>query len=111
KHWETWEAYRELHSNMLDERGTVYATGGDVKGEAGHTIIVVDGADFDTHYRERGRIFLQTDPIAKLKGIEVHPGESNHVYFRGIRAMDLNNPSAYTYNIIDDVTLTEDRTI
>lgn len=111
KGWETWQAFRELYCNAMDEGGNAYDTSDEVKGETGFTKVVVTGADFEKHFRERDKIILATERMMSLPGLDVHAGESDHIYYRGIRVMKLDQPSRYTYNITQTVTLTEDRTV
>lgn len=102
--WEPWQAYRELRSNCIDEGGEVF-TEASVRGEDGYTTFCI--GEIDTQ-----AVFLQ-DRSPKLlfnnSAIEIYEGESEHIYYRGIRAKDLNVPSLYTYNVIQDCKLTEDR--
>ena len=112
KTWELWQAFRELACNTIDENGTYYET--DEKNPLGsddETLIVVSGAAFADTWRERDRIILSTKPMFSGKLAEVHVGESHHVYYRGVRVMKLDKPTLFTYNILEKVELTEDRTI
>lgn len=79
--------------------------------EEGFTTIQVVGDDFRRAALEKNKIFLETTPIGEFSGVEIHPGQSDCVYFRGIRAMKLDKKSAFTYNIKTEIELTEDRTI
>lgn len=106
KNWEPWQAYREIHSNCLDENGEVFNSVA-IPREEGFTTFAIQ--DMDT----RG-IFLSDLNAKRLFNdyrIEVYEGESNHIYYQGIRAKDLDKPSMYTYNILERCTLTEDRLI
>lgn len=42
--------------------------------------------------------------------LEIYEGESNRIFYRGIAVQKLEKPSCYTYNIIERLYLTEDRT-
>jgi len=105
KKWEVWQAYRELHSNMLDEGGLVIDE--PIEDE---TVLVARGESIHMQYLGRDDIFLATKPIAANSMIEVHPGESSAVFYRGVRAGHLPNPGAFTYNFLCEMELTEDRT-
>lgn len=139
KNWELWQAFRELESNTMDEDGVTSCLSADsssVDGlvKSGRTIIVVEGNDFAQVYHNRADIFLPnatryntlTDGdgnVTALPDMEVFDVPSRYIYYRGIRVLDLNahnyepdaqeNPikSRYTYNLIGDTTLTEDRTL
>lgn len=102
--WEPWQAYRELHSNCLDE-------GGEISDKPLHadTVIEVTGEAIQKEYLDRGRLFLQHEPIAKVDGLEVHAGQTRFIYYRGVRAGVLPERAMFTYNITADMTLSEDR--
>lgn len=95
--WELWQAYRELYSNCVDE-------GGDI-GEEGDTVIHAEIGDV-----EHSDVFLPPrNAIISSNGCDIFPGESRHLYYKGIRAGSLQRRSMYTYNITS-ADLTEDRT-
>lgn len=108
-HWETWQVFRELYSNCLDEGGDLFMS------EAGpaedHTTIWVEGAAFAEAARERSRYFLEGEPIYKGVLAEVHRGAGNGIYYRRVLVGRLPKSGAFTYNLIGGVTLTEDRTL
>lgn len=110
KFWEPWMAGRELVSNALDEGGKYFMADSWIKDPTG-TVIIVHGRDVFSLYGELAKVFINTQPIVKGSWVDIHAGESDWVYYRGIRAMKLENPSMYTYNILSELTLTEDRTI
>ena len=110
KFWEPWMAGRELASNALDEGGEYYPTNNPEHDYRGTTIIV-SGRDAYGLHEELGKVFLKTEPIWRGTRANIHPGPSNWIYYRGIRAGVLEKPSMYTYNILSEMTLTEDRTI
>lgn len=111
KNWKPWQAFRELYSNMLDEpEGKCSYTKLIANPKPGYTTIVVDGCEFDELYENRRSVFLEGDPLLKVPGLEVHFGQSKAIYYNGMRAMDLPQPSLFTYNITSRMTLTEDRT-
>lgn len=103
RNWELWQAYREIHSNCLDEGGEIY-TGEVRSGVAGETIFCLP--DMDTT-----GIFLDASSPRLFSGadVDIYEGESSHIYYNGIRAKDLDRPSIYTYNIKRECKLTEDR--
>lgn len=106
KNWVVWQAYRELHSNMLDEKGVV--SDRELQDDV---VFVVSGAEFQNCYQDRRSIFLETAPLEVLSGVEVHAGETNFVYYRGVRAMRLVDKLSHTYNLTKAMELTEDRTL
>lgn len=107
--WEPWQIFREIYSNCLDEAGTMELR--QVEPEEGLTTIVVSGEAFFEAALKKQEVFLQTTPLATIEStIEIHPGRSNVVYYRGVRAGKLKKQSNYTYNILGAMDLTEDRT-
>ena len=115
KFWKPWMAFRELHSNTLDEQGaTTQQPTSPVTGHAGHTLFVVDHPDYDEAYANRDDIFLpkgmreRPEPSTWL---EVRPEPSNRIYYRSLRAMDTKQQCVVTWNVLTDIELTEDRTI
>ena len=112
KNWKLWMALRELHSNTLDEGGRSYIAPGFSEEGSGAEItrIVVEGDAYCDEFRNLGNVFLQSaiDPAEPFQWFE---GESEHAYYRGLRAHDLRRMSLFTYNINSSMTLTEDRTL
>lgn len=113
KTWEMWTAFRELYCNCADENGTVEEWDGECGLNVGEneTVIVVRGEAFRDVWSRRSEIILTKTPIIRHEAINVCPGASEYVFYRGIRAMKLDTPSAYTYDIQRKLDLTEDRTI
>lgn len=105
KNWDMWQAYRELHSNTLDEGGTI-----GLEPAPGDTIFRVDGKAFEDVYHQRDTIFLKPSLLETSTGVEIHSGPSPYIYYRGVRVLELPKFSAYTYNITSEQRLTEDRT-
>lgn len=114
--WEPWMAFRELESNTRDEGGRTYTvpSGPDfdlLLPSDDMTRIVVDLPVFaevvvdDVFLRGGGR---QSAPGTIL---EAFPGESERLWYRTMRVLDLPKPTLMTYNFLEDLALTEDRTI
>lgn len=119
KDWNLQMAYRELYSNMLDEGGVEVFDGGAIP-SAGMTVIVVEGREFAQVHKERfGNLLLprglrklsSTRILAPFEPLEIYNSPSNHVYYRGIAAYELKEPSMFTYNITAPMPLTENRTL
>lgn len=117
KTWESWQLFRELHSNTLDERGTTSRLKRVLLGEPyapspDQTAFLVEGDEIESAFDARGKTFLSSTPILSTASLEVHAGSSKHAYYRGIRVCDLDRPSLYTYNLTSLLSgLTEDRTL
>lgn len=110
--WEGWQAFRELYCNTLDEAGeTIMDREGHKPREGATTIHVKGVVDIENAYTNRGGIVLTREPTIRLEGVDVHDGESNHLYYRGILAAELQHASAFCYNVLHPLVLTEDRTI
>lgn len=110
--WEGWQAFRELYCNTLDERGETIMDREGHKPREGATTIHVEGVvDIENAYNQRGAIVLTREPMWRLLGVDVHEGESNHLYYRGILAAELQRGSHFCYNVLNPLVLTEDRTI
>lgn len=113
KGWEVWQAYRELHSNVIDELGVTYRSD-TVTPEANTTMFVVEGEPISQAYNDRSSIFLSNrgEPIITTDTLEVYKGISSYAYYRGVRVYELPRPSLYTYNMRQTIAgLTEDRTL
>lgn len=111
KTWETWQAFRELYCNTLDEQGDCFVTDEEPEPAEDETLIIVRGKDFYDSWVNRDAIILGSEPLHQMPGLDVHAGASEYVFYRGIRALKLSSPSIYTYNISSSMDLTEDRTI
>lgn len=140
KNWGLKEAYRELYSNTQDENGfvTIIEQPLDLDWSV-QTTITVASDEFHNIHRNNHEIFLNENPITQgptinvghldsaesshtLK-VEIYNEPSQFVYYRGIQVLDLNryndahdrdeNPlkSQFTYNLLNDWDLTEDRTL
>lgn len=111
KNWTVENAYRELHSNCLDEGGEG-GQSAEPRPSAGTTCIVVRGAPFAKAHRERFQFLL--DPkrtkICTNGEVEIYAGSATHVFYRGIAAHKCHKPLSFLYNITGAMDLTEDRT-
>lgn len=110
KNWPMWAAYRELACNAIDEHGEAYDTDTMPIPQSGKTSIVIIGDAFEKEHFTRGNNILQDKPFAILPNMEVRHGESNSVFYRGIRVHDANRMTMYRYNLLSGIELTEDRT-
>ena len=111
KTWEVWQAFRELYCNTVDELGEVFEAQEVPEVGADETVIVVRGEKFLDVWASRSDIILSTEPLERNEAVHIHPGPSHFVFYRGVRAYRLDQPTQFTYNIQKKVDLTEDRTI
>lgn len=107
--WEQWMLFRELESNTRDEKGITQ--GRFIEPAEGHTTIVVTGQEFYNEYLNRDRIFINTTPLYRTQHVEVHEGAGNGIYYRGVLVQGTKEPTQFRYNILSELTLTEDRTV
>lgn len=108
RNWEPWQAYRELRCNCNDEGGIIADERPD--GYFG-TVFEIEGEAISQCHRSRREIFLDSPPLSSTGECEIHHGETGFAFYRGVRAHKHQSHAMFTYNILDDVTLTEDRTI
>jgi len=97
--WELWMAYREIASNCMDEGGII--------GLNGETTITADFTGVDHH-----DVFLDTSQQAAFSSatIDIYRGESDVIYYRGVRVYSPARKCCTTINI-KSATITEDRTL
>ncbi len=114
KDWELWQAFRELESNTRDEGGLTFMIDQD-KFEPSHqeTHIVVTGDDFVEEYLNIDKTFLPNAMTQReaSERLEVLDRGNKFVYYRGLRVLELEKPTVFTYNFLSYVSLTEDRTM
>lgn len=107
RNWEVWQAYRELHSNTLDESGVISD-----KRPTADTVFAVTGEEFQRCFKNRRDIFIDGTPIEVIDGkLEVYASKSRYVYYRGVRVAALPEETMFTYNVLSEMSLTEDRTL
>lgn len=116
KNWEVWQAFRELYCNALDEAGEASVSEqGEVINSVGETVFVARGPKIEEAYKMKDKIVLRLPDRLKISegidGVQIFDVPSNHLYYRGIRVGDLPAPAMLTYNIMSEMTLTEDRTL
>lgn len=114
KTWELWQAFREFETNTRDENGDTHLTevGPDsIVGQPDCTTILVFGSRFIDEFHDMDRNFLPDGKIVREdEAIQVIDRPSKHIYYRGVRVVDLREETVYTYNFLKHVELTEDRT-
>lgn len=116
KNWKPWMVYRELWSNAQDEGGVVTQAADDtpVVILPTHThILVSNWPDLDACHATRADFLLtpKAEPLWQSPDLAVYSGRSSAIYYRGIKVQSLDKPSLYTYNVLSEQTLTEDRTL
>jgi len=108
--WKPWMAYRELHSNALDESGNT-TDDPTILLDDSLTIVCVSGPDIDEAYEKRGEVFIESSPVFSGEHIRFHPGITDTFFYRGVKAYKNQGLSLYTYNLLIHQALTEDRTL
>lgn len=106
--WEPWQAYRELYCNCVDENGVIDDE--QPKGRFG-TMFVITGEAIGACHRNRHEIFLASKPISHNDCCEIHRGNGQYAFYRGVRAHKHGRTALFTYNVTVKMDLTEDRTI
>lgn len=113
--WEPWMVLREFGCNARDEGGSFrLASEGlplDEVAKDGRTVIAIEWDALEDAYAEKGRLFVEGEPVTETKDIRVIAGTSAHLFYRGVRAFKLEKPTAYTYDVLATQSLTEDRTL
>ena len=110
--WLPWMAYRELHSNALDEPNHEIDHADPPEPRAGETQIRVWLNEIQEEFYTRGKTFLETEPLFTVGGVEFHPGSGERfVYYRGVKVGEFETKTMFKYNILNGLKLTEDRTI
>ncbi len=111
KTWEVWMAYRELYCNAKDEpEHQIYEAEDLPSALAGKTRFIVSGEPIMDAHRHRESFLLFGTPDFVIGSIEVFNKPSSAFFYKGIKVMQYQNPSLYTYNAKHHVDLTEDRT-
>lgn len=115
KDWEPWQAFREIFCNTLDENGSIYLDSLLAPIDThNRTVIKLSGSVALDQYYNRDDIFLNVADELKINDsddVEIFKRPSKYIFYRGIRVYELNCQSLYTYNILSNLSLTEDRTI
>lgn len=111
KQWELWMAYREIACNCKDEGGAGRFTKTAPNPEPGTTRIIVEGQDFEAIFADAHLYILADEPHAIVGTVEIRNRPGHHLFYRGVRVMQLTRPSLYTYNMNAKLELTEDRTV
>lgn len=113
KNWKPWMVYRELWSNAHDEANArVYETSSKPVLSANITRIIVSGTKIEAAHNLRQEFILSSKPssaLATTPELEIYPGPSRGIFYRGILVQSLEKPSIFLYNITTQLYLTEDR--
>ena len=114
KNWEMWMAFRELQCNCTDEAGESQKFP-DKHGIWPHpdvTHIVVTGKAFEATYDDRHSYILEQKSYDLVSNnMSVTPGPTSRFYYKNVFVHTLGMKSLFTYNSLQALTLTEDRTL
>jgi hypothetical protein len=110
RNWKAWMAFRELEANTRDEGGITHQAEQDPGAYFLGTRIVVDLPEFTKAWEERDQVFLPT-AVREGNGIQVMADPANCIYWRGLKVYETPKPTLQTYNFLDHMSLTEDRTL
>jgi hypothetical protein len=116
KNWQLWQAYREILCNCLDEGGHVYMAKNGFDGSDQKTFVVVGGDEFSELYKSKNKIMLSADSnylceTTSISSAAIYNIPSKSLFYKNVRVMDYEKPAMMTYNYIDELALTEDRTV
>jgi hypothetical protein len=114
KNWLPWMAYRELRSNTMDENGHIASsTDDDEMLRLPYTVIMVNCDEVELAHSKATEFFLETKPLWANADLEIHPARTDSaVFYRGIRVAKVSQKSSeFSYNLLSEMALTEDRTI
>lgn len=113
KNWKPWQVYRELYCNAKDEGGAVNTHTGPLPPNHRGVSIVVFCPELDAAHDDRRTFILETSPLAKFEGLEIHriSGLRAGIFFKNILVKNTDQPAYFNYNILEKVSLTEDRTL
>ncbi len=114
KNWKAWMAFRELEANTRDEGGETLAYPGrasDVNGIEGRTLIAIEHPEFAQAHAGMDEIFLDGG-MQVGDGVQILTNRaSQNIYYRGLNVYKTRKPCINTYNVLDHLELTEDRTL
>jgi hypothetical protein len=111
KQWQLWMAYREIACNCKDENGPTSQTVQAPEPVAGETHIIVRGDAFSGVHASRHLYLLEDEAWHTTGPIEVRDREGHDLFYRGVRVFEMPRKSIYTYNLTEQIELTEDRTV
>lgn len=111
KQWGLWMAYREIACNCKDEGGAGRYAKTQPTPRAGFSSVIVEGQDFESVFADGHLYILADQPNLTVKTAEVRYRRASHLFYRGVRVMELPRPALYTYNLNTRLELTEDRTV
>lgn len=109
KNWKPWQVFRELYSNAIDENGDVSTQ--TKKPQDGHTTIHVNCPEVYDQFVHKDLIILPKDVSYQVEtsNVKIINSPSQFLYYKGVRIFD--EPTLFTYNIMSDLSITEDRTL
>jgi hypothetical protein len=113
KNWQPWQVYRELYCNAKDEAEySIYETNAVPPPRPGYTRCIVDGPNILKAYSSRAATILLRDdaPIFENSRIQIFVGSAKSAFYRGVAVFNFPSISLYTYNILGNIGLSEDRT-
>lgn len=111
KTWDLWMAYREIACNCKDECGDSRHEFEAPAPVEGRTQILVFGEGFEAVFARSSLYLLEDQPHITVGNIEIRNRPGQELFYRGVRVMQFQKPSLFTYNCLTKLDLTEDRTV
>ena len=110
--WTLSEAFRELYSNTLDEKGSAWSYF-EGKSQSYDTVISVSLEEFHDVYKAKDDIFPDFSSkqlVYQNDKVQVFKHFSDNLYYKGVKVYTTGG-SHFTYNYLKGQDLTEDRTL
>lgn len=112
KTWKLWQAMRELYCNCTDEGGKPFRDDcAEVKGAEGVTRVFVQGQEFENLFDNIDVFILQSPPDIATNYCDIYLKPTHTAFYKGVRVKDDMGHCLVTYNIKNQIDLTEDRTV
>jgi len=109
RNWTLLMAFRELHSNVLDEGGITRR--GKLEPQEDWTTIHVEGEGYIQAYHQQNEMFLGNREIMdQVSSVQfVRSQGPSAIFYRGVKVSSV--ASDLSFNILSELPLTEDRTL
>ncbi len=113
--WEPWMVLREFGCNARDEGGdfdshTQGRTAADFI-SPDMTVLAVEWSRLDQAWEDRASLFTEGEVVFESEKLRILRGKSPYLFYRGVRVFKAEKPTLYTYDLLEEQLLTEDRTL
>jgi len=113
KNWQAWMAFREFECNALDEGGASRLEWDAPEPTEGVTRVIISGQPLVKQFFEKKTWQSpRCQPLIDGESCQIFPSNgSRNLYYRGVKVMELPKAPLFTYNVLSQLKLTEDRTV